>query len=192
MSGTTTAGAPHAAADTVGAEPRPLPRWVRWTVVPLLVLVPFGYMLISADQSRDSGADKQHEASATRLTRHLWPTKVQRRIYQVPIPVGATNVAFLETNSWRSSSLYVQFATTPGGLDSFLAQIRTSRSALRAGYFPVSAGEARRAGWVWREDRVWAGIRLTQHGDKPDHFVVVNLSNPDRPYVYLVSTMDFA
>jgi hypothetical protein len=173
------------------SETRELPGWVRWVVLPLLVLVPIGYLLISAEQSRDSGEDKQQEAAATVLTHHSWPTKVQRRIYQVPIPVGSTNVGYLETNSWKTSSLYVQFATSPGGLDSFLAQIHTSRAALRQGYFPVGAAQARRAGWAWRADRVWAGARLTQHGDRPDHSIVVNLNNPDRPYIYLVSTMDF-
>jgi hypothetical protein len=177
---------------TTTKVPRDLPGWVRWTVVPLLILVPIVYLLISAEQSRDSGEDKQQEAAATVLTHHHWPTRVQRRIYQVPIPFGSTNVGYLETNSWKTSSLYVQFATTPGGLDAFLAQIRTSRSALRKGYLPIDATEAKRAGWVWRSDRVWAGLRLTQHGDKPDHSIVVNLNNPDRPYIYLVSTMDFS
>jgi hypothetical protein len=171
---------------------RELPGWVRWTVAPLLVLVPIGYLLISAEQSRNSGEGKQQEAAATVLSHHAWPTKVQRRIYQVPIPTGSTNVGYLETNSWKTSSLYLQFATTPGGLDSFLAQIRTSRAALRTGYIPINEEEAKRAGWVWHKDRVWAGVRLTQHGDKPDHSIVVNLNNPDRPYVYLVSTMDFS
>lgn len=171
---------------------RQLPGWVRWTVVPLMVLVPIGYLLISAEQSRDSGEGKQQEAATTVLSHHSWPTKVQRRIYEVPIPLGSTNVGYLETNSWKTSSLYVQFATTPSGLDTFLAQIRISRAALRTGYIPISGQEAKRAGWVWHTDRVWAGARLTQHGDKPDHSIVVNLNNPERPYIYLVSTMDFS
>jgi hypothetical protein len=173
-----------------GSPPRKPPRWVQWTVVPLLILVPIGYVLISAEQSRDAGVGKQLQAAATSLTFH-WPSTVQRRIYQAPIPVGSTDVAWFETNSWKTSSLYVQFATTPGGLDSFLAQIGTSRSALREGYLPIADAQARRVGWVWRKDRVWAGVKLKQHGDKPDHYMVVNLFNPDRPYIYLVSTMDF-
>jgi hypothetical protein len=177
---------------TARNAPRKLPRWVRWITVPLLILVPFGYMLISADQSRDSGEGKQQEAAATVLSHHDWPTKVQRRIYEVPIPLGSTNVGFLETNSWKTSSLYVQFATTPGGLDAFLAQIHLTRAALRTGYIPITAAEAKRAGWEWRAHRVWAGVSLKQHGDKPDHAVVVNLNNPDRPYIYLVSTMNFS
>jgi hypothetical protein len=187
MSGTTTRG-PGTRETT---QTRELSGWVRWTVLPLLILVPIGYLLISAAQSRDSGEDKQQEAAATVLTHHAWPTKVQRRIYQVPIPLGSTNVGFLETNSWKTSSLYVQFATTPGGLDSFLAQIHTSRAALRHGYIPIRAAQAKRAGWTWRSDRLWAGALLTQHGAKPDHSIVVNLGNPNRPYIYLVSTMDF-
>jgi hypothetical protein len=174
------------------AQPlRKPPRWVRWTVVPLLVLVPVGYVIISAEQSRDSGIDKQNQAAATRLT-HLWPSRVQRRIYQVPIPYGGTTgVAYLETNSWTTSTLYVEFRTNAGGLDTFLAQVGTSRAALKAGDVTVTAKQRKTVQWNFGPTHQWAGVSLTQHGDKPDHNLVVDLTNPDQPVIYVASTMNF-
>lgn len=168
------------------------PRWVQWTVVPLLVLVPVGYVIISAEQSRDSGKDKQTQAAATGLT-HYWPSRVQRRIYQVPIPLGgsAKRVAYLETNSWTTSTLYVQFHTNAGGLDSFLAQIGTSRAVLKTGDIAITAQQRKIVGWIFRPTHNWAGVSLTQHGDKPDHNLVIDLTNPDQPVIYVASTMNF-
>jgi hypothetical protein len=174
------------------AQPlRKPPRWVRWTVLPLLVLVPVGYVIISAEQSRDSGSAKQNQAAATGLS-HYWPSKVQRRIYQVPIPyVSTTGVAYLETNSWTTSTLYVQFRTNAGGLDTFLAQVGTSRAALKAGDVTVTAKQRKIVQWNFGATHQWAGVSLTQHGDKPDHNLVVDLTNPDQPVVYVASTMNF-
>ncbi|TKA11073.1 hypothetical protein [Actinacidiphila oryziradicis] len=175
------------------AQPlRKPPRWVRWTVVPLLVLAPVGYVIISAEQSRDSGIDKQNQAAATRLT-HYWPSKVQRRIYQVPIPLGgvASGVAYLETNSWTTSTLYVQFRTNAGALDSFLAQLGTSRAALKTGDITITAQQRKMVRWNFRPAHQWAGASLTEHGDKPDHNLVVDLTNPDLPVIYVASTMNF-
>jgi hypothetical protein len=163
---------------------------VQWTVVPLLILVPIGYVIISAEQSRDSGEDKQEQAAATTLT-YLWPTKVQRRIYEVPIPSGSTPVAYLETNNWASSSLYVQFRTNQGGLDTFLAQVGTSRASLEGGKVTVTPKQARTVRWTFDEDHAFAGVRLKQHGDKPDHDITVDFSNADHPVVYVVSTINF-
>ena len=60
---TATGAAPAAGGATIagGQAPRvrDAPRWVRWTVLPLLVLVPLGYVIISAEQSRDGGAVKE-------------------------------------------------------------------------------------------------------------------------------------
>lgn len=170
--------------------PRDLPRWVRWTVVPLLVLVPIGYVLISAEQSRDSGQNKQQEAAVTHLSRDL-PSTLQQRIYQVPFPTGVTGPGYLETNSWDTSQLYVQFTTTAGGLDTFLAQVGTSRYALRPGRGAITAGQGRAAGWVFPPGHDLAGAALHQVGDKPDHDIVVDLSSPDAPTVYVVSTVNF-
>lgn len=180
-----------------GVRPRPPrtpPRWVKYTVVPLLVLVPIVYIAISAEQSRDSGQDKAAAAALTRLTRD-WPAQVQRRVYQVPIPSESKDVAYLETNSWNRSTLYVQFATTPGGLDTFLAQVGTSRADLKEGAGAIGAEQARKAGWDLGDSaagtRIRSGVSLTQHGDKPDHDVTVDLTDPARPMVYVVSTVGF-
>ncbi|MFF3249616.1 hypothetical protein ACFYWP_01050 [Actinacidiphila glaucinigra] len=163
---------------------------MQWTVVPLLILVPIGYVIISAEQSRDSGEEKQQQAAATTLT-HLWPTKVQRRIYEVTIPSGSAPVAYLETNNWASSSFYVQFRTNQGGLDTFLAQYGKSRSALADGEVTVSRKQARTVRWNFGADGRWAGLKLKQHGDKPDHNITVDFSNTDHPVVYVVSTINF-
>jgi hypothetical protein len=174
-------------------DPRPmrdLPRWVRWTVLPLLVLVPLGYVIISAEQSRDGGVSKQQEAAARNMT---WeePTSLQQRIYQVPFPVGATRVGYLETNSWDTSALYAQFTTTAGGLDTFLARIGTSRDALRDGRAALSPAQARTAGWSLSDAGPWVGTELHTVGDRPDHDIVVDLSDADAPTVYVVSTVNF-
>lgn len=172
------------------STPRKPPRWIQWTVMPLLILVPIGYVLISAAQSHDGGEVKRQQAAAHSVT-PLWPTKVQRRIYEVPIPSGSTQLGYLETNSWAKSSFYVEFRTSAGGLDTFLAQIGTSRAALKDGSIPITAKQQRRMHWVFGPGHVWAGTTLTQHGDKPDHRIVVSLTNPDRPKVFVVSTMNF-
>ncbi|MEV6006392.1 hypothetical protein AB0M29_06260 [Streptomyces sp. NPDC051976] len=170
--------------------PRNPPRWVRWTVLPLLVLVPIGYVIISAEQSRDSGETKQEEAAVTRLTMET-PSSLQQRIYQVPFPVGVTGAGYLETNSWDTSKLYVQFTTTSGGLDTFLAQIGTSRVALTAGKSAITTAQTTAAGWAFPDGHDWHGTTLHQAGDKPDHDIVVDLSTPDTPTVYVVSTVNF-
>lgn len=54
--------------------PRNPPRWVRWTVVPLLVLVPMGYVAVSAAQSRGSGEDAIHEQAAAGSPRCTRPS----------------------------------------------------------------------------------------------------------------------
>jgi hypothetical protein len=169
---------------------RQLPRWARWTIAPLLVAVPTGYLVISAEQSRGTGVVSQLKASTAGLT-HLWPTRLQSRVYQVNVPRGSVQPGYLETNYWSSSSFYVQFVTNPSGLDKFLASIHSNRSALRTGNIPVTAAQAKRVGWSWGPGSVWAGLQVKQPGDKPDHSVVVNLSNPNRPQVYVVSTVNF-
>jgi hypothetical protein len=178
------------AADPYRPTPRNPPRWVRWTVVPLLVLVPIGYVLISAEQSRDSGVNKQKEAAISHLSLAM-PTSLQQRIYQVPFPYGARYPGYLETNSWDTSVLYAQFTTTSGGLDTFLAKIGTSRYALRPGTSAITAAQMKTAGWIFPPGHRQAGIALHQVGDKPDHDIVVDLSDPDLPIVYVVSTVNF-
>jgi hypothetical protein len=176
--------------DPYRRPPRNAPRWVRWTVVPLLVLVPLVYALISAEQSRNSGETKQKEAAISHLSL-AEPTALQQRIYQVPFPDGAKYPGYLETNSWDTSVLYAQFTTTSGGLDTFLAKIGTSRYALRPGLSAMTAEQIRTAGWAFVPGHVREGIALHQAGDKPDHDVVVDLTNPDLPVVFVASTVNF-
>lgn len=170
--------------------PRKPPRWVQWTVVPLLILVPIGYVLISAAQSHDGGEVKRQQAAAYKMT-YWWPTRVQRRIYEIPVPHGSQQVGYLETNSWATSTLYVKFSTSPGGLDTFLAQVGTSREALRDGTVTLTAKQRRTSHWTFGEGHDWAGVTIKQHGDKPDHRITVDLVNPVRPMVYVASTMNF-
>lgn len=185
-------GDPTAPDETTDTDPPPRtpPRWVRWIVVPLLILVPLGYVLISADQSRDGGAEQEALAAAKRMLPEV-PSQLLRRIYQVPIPDGTVGDAYMETNAWDRSSFYCQFTTSAGGLDTFLAQIGTSRSALTDGQVAISAAQARAAGWSFPAGRAFAGAHLHQVGDKPDHDITVDLNNPEAPVVYVVSTVNF-
>jgi hypothetical protein len=170
--------------------PRNPPRWVRWTVVPLLVLVPVGYVAVSAAQSRGSGESPQQQAAGRQLTQ-VYPTALQQRIYQVPIPLGARYVRNMETNTWDVSVLYAEFQTTPGGLDTFLFQVGSSRGQLRDHSVAMTAAQSKAVGWNFALPRSWAGVTLHQVGDKPDHAITVDLSNPERPRVYVVSTVNF-
>lgn len=185
------AGFAAAGADSDGgAPPRNPPRWVRWTVVPLLVLVPMGYVVISAAQSRGAGISEQQQAASRKLAQ-VYPTLLQQRIYQVHVPVGSRYTRYLETNSWDTSVFYAEFLTTSGGLDTFLAQVGTSRAALRAGEVPMTPAQCKAAGWNFAIPRTWAGVSLHQFGDKPDHEITVDLTYPDTPRVYVVSTVNF-
>jgi len=176
--------------STVARNPRDAPRWVRWTVFPLLVLVPAGYLAVSALQSRDSGETIQQLAAARQLTM-VAPTPLQRRIYEVSIPRGSKHVGFLETNSWDTSVLDVQFTTTPGGLDTFLSKVGTSRAALSEGWDAITPAQAEGPGWSFPATRSWAGAQLHQAGDKPDHDIMVDLTDEAAPKVYVVSTVNF-
>jgi hypothetical protein len=171
--------------------PRDLPRWVRWVVVPLLVLVPLGYVLISAEQSRDGGADSQKQAAARHLTWEV-PSELTRRIYQVPIPDSTVHDGYLETNSWDISEFYCEFTTSAGGLDTFLAQLGTSRAALTEGKVSISTDQATQVGWNFAvPGHLWSGMSRHQAGDRPDHDITVDLTHADTPVVYVVSTVNF-
>lgn len=156
-------------------------------VVVLLIGIPAGYLVISAEQSRDSGKDKARKAAATGLTSD-WPSRVQRRIYDVPIPRYSRNVAFFETNTWKVSRLYVQFTTTDEGLDTFLHNIGTSRSDLRKDRSAITDRNAATVGWKLGSGSQWAGTAHPQPDPQPDHRIAVDLENPSRPTVYVVST----
>ena len=156
-------------------------------VIVLLIGIPAGYLVISAEQSRDSGRDKEAESSATGL-RENWPSKMKRRVFEVPIPGRSTEVAYYETSNWKTSRLYVQFSTTAGGLDAFLAEAGTSRSALTQGRITVGERDADIAGWTFADGMTWAGGVVTREEPRPRLDVTVDLTEPAFPRVYAVST----
>jgi len=155
-------------------------------IIVLLIGVPAGYLVVSANQSRNSGKQKEEKYSATGLTAG-WPSRVQRRLYQVPIPGKSTDVAYYETNNWKTSRLYVQFGITNEGLDKFLANVGTSRDALEKGDITISARDQKVVGWEFTGAGPWWGLVHKQKDPAPTQDIVVNWSEPQHPMVYVVS-----
>ncbi|MFF2501916.1 sugar kinase [Streptomyces sp. NPDC058067] len=154
----------------------------------LLIGVPAGYLVISANQSRNSGKDKEAKYSATGLTIG-WPSRVQRRLYQVPIPLAsAKGVAYYETNNLRTSRLYVRFSVSNAGLDTFLKDIGTSSSKLVKDDITISHRNQKVVGWVFNGPGPYSGLTYEQKDPEPTLDIVVNRSDPARPFVYVVST----
>ncbi|GEC03487.1 hypothetical protein SSP24_11420 [Streptomyces spinoverrucosus] len=161
-------------------------------IIVLLIGIPAGYLVISANQSRNSGKDKEEKYSARGLTKG-WPSKVQRRLYQVPIPRPSNRVAWYETNNWKTSRLYVQFQTTHAGLDRFLKQVGVSRSELTKGDVTIGSRDQQVTGWRFsgpgaRPGANW-GLVHQQKNPKPTQDIVVNTGNPKYPTVYVVSRL---
>ncbi|MEW2448039.1 sugar kinase [Streptomyces parvulus] len=152
----------------------------------LLIGVPAGYLVISANQSRDSGREKEAKYAATGMTRG-WPSKLQRRIYELPVPVPSEKIAYYETNNWKTSRLYVQFQTTNAGLDAFLAGLGLDRDALEKDRVAISDRAQRVTGWNFRSSSTWWGVVNEQRNPAPTQDVVVDLDDPDYPMVYVVS-----
>ncbi|MFE5142535.1 sugar kinase [Streptomyces fagopyri] len=155
-------------------------------IIVLLIGVPAGYLVISANQSRDSGKQKEDKYSATGLTAG-WPSKVQRRLYQVEIPHPAAKVAFYETNNWKTSRLYAQFQLTNAGLDTFLTSVGADRQALTKDDITISARDQKVTGWKFSVPGQWWGLTRKQKDPAPTQDVVVNLADPTYPMVYVVS-----
>ncbi|MFC3574435.1 sugar kinase [Streptomyces yaanensis] len=159
-------------------------------IIVLLIGVPAGYLVISANQSRDSGKVKEAKYSATGLTAG-WPSRVQRRLYQVPVPHPAAQVAYYETNNWKTSRLYVQFQTTNAGLDAFLEELGVSRAQLKKDDIAISDRDQSVTGWKFSgpgsRPAPYFGFVHEQKNPKPTQDVVVNTSNPTYPMVYVVS-----
>jgi hypothetical protein len=162
-------------------------RFLTAVIIVLLIGIPAGYLVISANQSRDSGKDKERKYSATGLTAG-WPSKVQRRLYDVPIPRYSDDVAYYETNNWKTSRLYVQFLTSNEGLDKFLDKIGTNGDTLADQDIAISPRDRRIVGWDFSESGSWSGLTHEQKDPKPSLDVVVDRSDPDHPMVYVVST----
>jgi hypothetical protein len=152
----------------------------------LLIGIPAGYLVISANQSRDSGKVKEARYSATGLTEG-WPSKLQRRIYEVPVPAPADEVAHYETNNWKTSRLYVQFETTGAGLDAFLASMGVTRDDLERDEKVISDRDQEVTGWHFDRPGPWWGLVHEQKNPAPTQDVLVDLGHPDRPMVYVVS-----
>jgi hypothetical protein len=163
---------------------------VTWLIIPLLVLIPAGYLVVAAEQSRASGRDPQLRAELAGMVED-WPSVVQRRVYKVPVPSNAVRVGYFESDSWRTDTLYVQFTTSAGGLDSFLAQLGTSRAALTDGHVTITAEQADRVGWRFSPGHTWSGISRPRTEGLPAQQITVNLDDPDVPAVYLASTVTF-
>jgi hypothetical protein len=162
-------------------------RWLTATIIVLLIGIPAGYLVISANQSRNSGRDKEAKYSATGLTAGF-PSKVLARLYDVPIPGSSREVAYYETNNWRTSRLYAQFLTNNKGLNRFLKQIGTSTDALKKNDITISKRDRKVVGWEFTDPGPWQGLTYKQKDPAPSLDVVVNRANPKHPMVYVVST----
>ncbi|UKY53588.1 hypothetical protein [Streptomyces inhibens] len=159
-------------------------------IVFLLIAIPAGYIVISAEQSRDSGEGKEQEAAATGLT-NAFPSKVQQRIYNVPVPIGSTPVYYYETNSWQTSSLFVQFRTNDWGLEHYLKAVGTSTAALKKDRITIAPEQAAKVGWDFTVDWPWAGAKVPSQAPHPAQQIMVSFDEPGHPVVYTVSTVKF-
>ncbi|MEU1304539.1 type II secretion system protein [Streptomyces shenzhenensis] len=155
-------------------------------IIVLLIGVPAGYLMISAAQSRDSGKDKEAKYSSTGLAAG-WPSKVQRRLYQVNVPHPADQLAYYETNNWKTSRLYVQFRTTVAGLDSYLQALGMERADLKPDDLAIGDRDQKITGWDFTGPGPWSGFTLKQKNPAPSQDVIVNMSDPTFPMVYVVS-----
>ncbi|MER5770750.1 hypothetical protein [Streptomyces sp. NPDC001985] len=162
-------------------------RWLTAVIIVLLIGIPAGYLVISAEQSRESGRDKQAESQARGL-RDTWPSQMKRSAFGVPIPPKSTDVAYFETSNWKTSRLYAQFTTTAGGLDRFLEEAGTSRDALEDGRITISARDADTVGWDFRSGIPWAGTRHEDKDPQPSQDIVVDMTDAAHPRVYVVAT----
>lgn len=159
-------------------------------IIVLLIGIPAGYLVISANQSRDSGKEKEARYAATGLSAGA-PSKVQRRLYNVPLPPEREAVSYYETNNWKTSRLYVQFLTTQHGLNEFLTTMGSSVGALKKAEkdgLPIGARDRKVAGWDFTGTGDWRGVSHLAHDPHPSQRVVVNLANPRYPQVYVVSS----
>ncbi|MFF1379175.1 sugar kinase [Streptomyces sp. NPDC058308] len=162
-------------------------RWLTAIIIVLLIGVPAGYLVISANQSRNSGRDKEDKYSATGLTAG-WPSKVQRRLYDVPVQPYSAEVAYYETNNWRTSRLYVQFLTSNEGLRRFLKQIGTTEDELKPDDITISKRDRKVVGWEFTGPGPWSGLTHDRKNPAPTQDVVVDRSNAQHPMVYVVSS----
>ncbi|MEU3752379.1 hypothetical protein AB0H17_06345 [Streptomyces olivoreticuli] len=166
---------------------RPRRRWLKAVIVFLLIAIPAGYLYISAMQSRGGSDSKKEQAASTGLEEG-WPSRLQRRVYEVTVPSYAEDVANYESNSWKASSLYLQFTTTRAKFAKWLTDVGTSASALKNGEVTIDDDQAAEVGWKFGSGHHWAGTVREQDKPKPTLSITANLDNPDYPQVFVVST----
>ncbi|MEU8587599.1 sugar kinase [Streptomyces sp. NPDC048664] len=190
---TVTTPLPHQSAppDEPGRPPEGRGHMIRRRALTLLIIglligVPAGYLVISAAQSRDSGKDKEAKYEATGLAEG-WPSRVQRRLYRVILPMDAVDVAYYETNNWKTSRLYVQFTTTEDGLNRFLAHQSTTQASLKQDDMAIGTRDRNVVGWNLSAQGPWYGLTHEQKNPAPTLDVVVNKTDPAHPVVYVVS-----
>jgi hypothetical protein len=184
--------APPASPPPGGRPPhRPRHRVLTLLIVVLLIAIPGGYLVHSAFISRAAGKDSQRKSAATDIS-YGWPARTERRIYDVPVPAGASRVAFYESNSWKKNALYVQFRTTPQRLRQFLADAGTGPSQLQSGRVTIGPGRAQAVGWdLAQEGHRYEGLTRRQPGARPDLAVTVDTTYKARPRVYVLSRAEF-
>ncbi|MET9919357.1 hypothetical protein ACFV1C_14960 [Streptomyces sp. NPDC059605] len=161
-------------------------RLITATIIVLLIGIPAGYLLISAGQSRRAGQNKEAEAAAQGL-REGWPSRMQRRIFELPMPGNSLDVQYYETNNWKASRLYVEFRTTSAGLDRFLSRLGSGRGDLKAGEVTIGARDRKVSGWSFDPGTDWAGTTHTNKDPRPTQDIMVNMTDPMNPVVYVVS-----
>ncbi|MEV6165653.1 hypothetical protein AB0L71_27830 [Streptomyces sp. NPDC052052] len=161
-------------------------RLITATIIVLLIGIPAGYLLVSAGQSRRSGQNKATAAAAQGLTEG-WPSRMQRRVYELPMPGNSLDVQYYETNNWKASRLYVQFRTTSAGLDRFLSRLGSGRAALESGKISVGTRDQKIVGWSFSPGVEWAGTTHTNKAPRPTQNITVNMTDPMNPVVYVVS-----
>ncbi|MFF2328119.1 MULTISPECIES: hypothetical protein [unclassified Streptomyces] len=161
-------------------------RLITATIIVLLIGIPAGYLLISAGQSRRSGQNKEAEASAQGL-REGWPSRMQRRIFELPMPGNSMDAQYYETNNWKTSRLYVEFRTTSAGLDRFLSRLGSGRAALETGKVTIGVRDQQISGWSFNPGVAWAGTTHTNKNPRPTQNITVNMTDPMNPVVYVVS-----
>ncbi|MEV5375269.1 MULTISPECIES: hypothetical protein [Actinomycetes] len=162
-------------------------RCLKAVIVFLLIAIPAGYLYISAMQSRGGSESKKEQAAASGLEEG-WPTRLQRRLYEVTVPPYAEDVASYETNAWKASSLFLQFTTTREKFDKWLSDVGSGPAELEAGEVTIDEDEAAEVGWDLGEGHHWAGTTVRQDKPKPNLEITANLDDPKYPRVFVVST----
>ena len=83
--------------------------------------------------------------------------------------------------------LYVQFETVPAGLDSYLKTMGLDRGDLKRDDFTISARDQKITGWKFTGEGPWYGVVDKRKNPAPTHDIVVNLADPQKPFVFVVA-----